>query len=170
MKRSVYLIFCLIITVFHSCKISLSGASIPKDARTFSVAFFQNNAPLVQPTLSQAFTEELRNYFLTQTNLSLVAREGDLQFEGEITDYRVQPVAIQNQGGNLGGGSSNRLSITINVRFTNLKDTTKDFETTFTRFADFPPSQNLTAIESELITQINQQLVQDIFNKAVINW
>lgn len=170
MIKSAFICFIFVLMGMQSCKVSLSGASIPKDAKTFSVAFFPNNAPLVQPTLSQAFTEELRNFFITQTNLSLVARDGDLQFEGEITDYRVTPIAIQNQGGSFGGASSNRLTISVNVRFTNVKDPDKDFESVFSRFADFDQNQNLTAVESELIRQINQQLIQDIFNKAVINW
>lgn len=156
------LICCLLLS---ACKISFTGASISPDAKTISVAFFANNAPVVQPTLSQSFTEALRDIFISQTTLSLISSNGDLSFEGAITDYRISPVAIQADV-----ASSNRLSITVNVIFTNQKDTTKDFEQNFTRFVDFPSSQNLTSIEGELIRQVNEQLVQDIFNKAVINW
>jgi hypothetical protein len=152
-------------TLISSCKVSFTGASIPPDAKTVSVSFFQNNAPLIQPTLSQAFTEDLRDIMISQTTLSLIPNNGDLSFEGTITDYRVSPVAIQADV-----ATSNRLSITVNVIFTNQKDPTKDFDSNFTRFVDFPSSQNLTSIEAELIRQINQQLIQDIFNKAVINW
>lgn len=159
------LIFLFLLALLYSCKISFTGASIPPDAKTVSIAFFPNNAPVVQPTLSQAFTEDLRDIFISQTTLSLIPNNGDLSFEGAIVDYRVTPVAIQADV-----ASSNRLSITVNVIFVNQKDSTKDFESNFTRFVDFPSSQNLTAIEAELIRQVNQQLVQDIFNKAVINW
>jgi hypothetical protein len=56
------------------------------------------------------------------------------------------------------------------VKFTNLKDEKQNFESSFSRYADFSSSQNLTSVEDELIRQINDQLVDDIFNKAVINW
>ncbi len=152
------------LSVLLSCKVSLSGGNFG-ESKTISVAFFPNNSSLVQPTLSQAFTEDLRSFFQTQTPLSLTQRNGDLQFEGAITDYRINPVAIDNQT-----ASSNRLTISVSVKFTNIKDPTKDFESTFSRFADFPSSENLGSIESDLIKQINQQLAQDIFNKAFINW
>ncbi len=154
----------LSISVLLSCKVSLSGGNF-RESKTISVSFFPNNSSLVQPTLSQAFTEDLRSFFQTQTPLTLTQRNGDLQFEGAITDYRINPVAIDNQT-----ASSNRLTISVSVKFTNIKDPTKDFESTFSRFADFPSSENLGSIESDLIKQINQQLAQDIFNKAFINW
>lgn len=160
-----YLTFFIVVALFTSCKVSFTGASISPDAKTVSVAFFQNNAPIIQPTLSQAFTEDLRDIMISQTTLSLIPNNGDLSFEGAIIDYRVSPVAIQADV-----ASSNRLTITVHVIFTNQKDATKDFDSNFTRFVDFPSSQNLTSIEAELIKQINQQLIQDIFNKAVINW
>ncbi|MBX7201801.1 MAG: LptE family protein [Bacteroidia bacterium] len=147
-----------------ACRVSLSGAQVG-EAQTLSVAMFANNASLVQPTLSQALTEDIRNYFQTQSPLRLVSTNGDMHLEGAIKDYRVTPVAVSNTG-----ASSNRLTITVFVRFSNKKDPTKDFETEFSRFADFSATQNLVSVEQDLISQINQQLAQDIFNKAVINW
>jgi len=158
-------LICLMILVHVSCRVSLSGASIPPDARTISVSVFPNNAPLVQPSLSQAFTEELRTIFLSQTTLALIDRGGDLHFEGAITDYRINPVAVQEQS-----ASNNRLTISVSVSFTNKKDPEKDFESSFSRYVDFSATQNLIAVENQLIKEVNLQLVQDIFNKAVINW
>lgn len=154
----------LILSTLTACKVSLSGGNYG-EAKSISINFFPNQAALVQPTLSQSFTEDLRNFFQTQSPLSLVQRGGDLRLEGAISDYRVTPVGIGNQT-----ASSNRLTISVSVVFTNTLDATKDFETTFSRFADFPASQNLVSVERELISQINQQLIQDIFNKALINW
>jgi hypothetical protein len=153
-----------LLLLFFACKVSLSGAQVG-DAKTLSVAMFANNASLVQPTLSQAITEDIRNYFQTQSPLTLVSSNGDMHIEGSIRDYRVSPVAVSSTG-----ASSNRLAITVSVRFTNSRDPSKDFETDFSRFADFPATQNLVSVEQDLISQINQQLAQDIFNKAVINW
>jgi hypothetical protein len=160
----IILTFVVIASIFTACKVSLSGGNYG-EAKSISINFFPNQAALVQPTLSQSFTEDLRNFFQTQSPLSLVQRNADLHLEGAITDYRVAPVGIGNQT-----VSSNRLTITVRVNFTNSLDVTKDFETTFSRFADFPSSQNLVSVERELISQINQQLIQDIFNKALINW
>lgn len=154
----------LLLSGLVSCKISMNAGDAG-NAKTISIAFFPNNASLVQPTLSQAFTEDLRNFFQSQSRLSLVPRSGDLQIHGAITDYRVTPVGVSNNT-----AASNRLSISVQVTFTNKLDETKDFEQAFTRFADFPSSQNLNSVEAELIKEINLQLSQDIFNKALINW
>lgn len=144
---------------------SFTGGSTG-DAKTVSIKTFPNNAPLIQPTLGQSFTEALKDIFVTQTRLSLIQDNGDMQFEGAITGYGVSPVAIQ---GNQTAGL-NRLTITVNVKFTNKTDETKDFEQSFTRFADWQASLPLTSVEQSLISDINKQLVQDVFNKAVINW
>ena len=151
-----------------SCKVnySFTGASIPEDVKTVSVKTFQSYAPLANANLTQTFTEALKDVFISQTNLDLAARDGDLQFEGAITGYTISSVAIQGNE----TAALNRLSITVKVKFTNTKDSEQDFETSFTRFADYESSQNIASIEDELIKDINDQLTQDIFNKAVSNW
>lgn len=156
--------------VFSGCRInySFTGASIDPEVKTASVAFFPNQAPLAQPILSQAFTEALKDIFLSQTNLSLVQKGGDLHFEGAITGYSTSIVAVQ--GGNNAQASRNRLTITVNVKFVNSKNEKQNFETSFSRFADYDASQNFSSVEESLIKDINQQLVQDIFNRAVTNW
>jgi hypothetical protein len=89
-----------------------------------------------------------------------------LNFEGEITGYAIAPVAIQSND----LAASNRLTIMVHVKFVNTKDEKQNFDTSFSRFADYSSTQSLTAVQANLIDQINQQLVQDIFNKAMINW
>lgn len=153
-----------------SCKMnySFTGASIAPDVKTVSIQYFPNYAPLAQPLLSQEFTESLRNIFLSQTNLNLVEKNGHLHFEGAITGYSTTPVAIQ--GGEISQAAYNRLTITVNVKFINTKDENQNFETSFNRFTDYDASRNLSDVEMVLIKEINDQLVQDIFNKAVSNW
>lgn len=152
----------------YACKVnySFTGASIPEDVKTVSVKTFQNFAPLTNPNYPQLFTEELKDVFLSQTNLSLVATNGDLQFEGGITNYKISSVAIQGNE----TAALNRLSITINVKFTNTKDNIQSYESKFTRFADFSSSSSLSAAEDELMKEINTQITQDVFNRAVSNW
>ena len=151
----------------QSCGIySFTGASIPPEARTFSVSHFPNNAQLIQPTLSARFTEALQDKFLKQTNLRLVEAGGDLHFEGSITNYATAPAAI---GGD-DRAALNRLTISVRVKFINEFEPDKDFERTFTRFWDYPSFRSLSEIEDEAITVITEALVEDIFNQAVVNW
>jgi hypothetical protein len=146
---------------------SFTGASISPDVKTVSIQYFANNASLVVPTLSRLFTDALRDYFTSQTNLVLVDRNGDLNVEGSITGYTIQPIAIQGNE----TAAQNRLTITVTVKFTNKKNEKQNFENkSFSRYQDYPSSQNLSAVQDQLIKQINDQLVDDIFKQAVVNW
>lgn len=166
MMRRWLLIFAIALTGGCGGGYSFTGASISPDVKTVSVAFFENYAPLVNPSLSQTVTEALKDIFLVQTNLEVVQRDGDLLFEGAIIDYNVRPLAIQADE----QAAQNRLTITLAVTFTNTKDPEKDYESRFTRFGDFDANQDLSAVEEALVEQITTELVQDIFNKAVVNW
>ncbi len=161
------LIACCLLA-FPSCKIhySFSGASVSPDIKTVSIQYFKNNATQAKPTISQSFTEALKNIFTSQTNLGIVSQNGDLNFDGEIVNYVVSPAAIQSND----LAALNRLTITVNVKFTNTKNEKQNFETSFSRYADYPSTKSLSEVEENLISQINEQLVQDIFNRAMINW
>ena len=121
---------------------------------------------MAQPVLSQRFTEALRTILQTQTSLAVVDRLGDIHFEGEIIGYTTLPVALQGNE----TAALNRLTITVAVRFVNKQDTKQNFEQNFSRFADYESAASLSAIEENLIKEINDQLVQDIINKALTNW
>ncbi len=165
---------CISILLFAvGCKVnySFTGASISPDVKTISIQYFQNFAPLAKPSVGQLFTESLKDIYLNQTNLKLLNKGGDLQIEGTITNYVTTPVAIQGTSANgINAAASNRLTMTVSVKFVNLKDEKQNFENSFSRFADFPSSSSLAAEEDRLINEINTQLVQDIFNKTVANW
>lgn len=151
----------------NSCGIySFSGASIPAEAKTISVQYFPNNAQLVNPLLSNTLTNALNDMFVNQTTLQSVAENGDLAFEGEITGYSTSPIAITgNQT-----AAMNRLTVTVNVRFTNRYDESKNFEQNFSQYQDYPSEQDLNMVQDVLVEQIVEDLCQDIFNKAVVNW
>lgn len=145
---------------------SFTGASIPPQAKTVCVKQFPNYAPTVNPQLSQQFSDALRNLFSSQTPLTVVSSEGDLHIEGEITDYRTQASAVSS-GDEV---SMNRLTIGIKVRFTNRYDEEADFEQSFSRYRDYNAQQDFASIESALVEQIVNELIEDVFNKAVVNW
>ena len=153
--------------VCHGCGIySFSGASIPAEAKTVSVQYFPNHAQLINPMLSNDFSSALRDAMMNQTTLELIDSGGDLAFEGEITDYRTTPVAITAAQ----TAAMNRLTITVNVRFSNRFDESKEFEQSFSHYEDYPSDQDLNSVQESLTATIIEALVEDIFNKALVNW
>jgi hypothetical protein len=173
-KRISRQLILTVVTVFtlwgtlmmQGCSYSFTGASISPSVKSISVSYLPNNAILVQPTLSRKLTEAIRDKFTRQSNLNLVGSNGDLNIEGEITGYTTEPVAITGEQ----QAALQRLKITVNIRFTNKQDPTQDFETSFSRFQDYNSQQRLADVEESLIDLINDELAQDIFNKAVVNW
>lgn len=163
---------CALITLLMvSCgvKYGFTGGSIPKDMKTYSVLYFENLAPMVYTTLSQNFTEGLKERIRTQSTLSQVNADGDAIFEGTITGYTITPASVG--AGNNDRAQNSRLSITVKVKYTNKLDQTgeSDFEESFSQFKEFPGS-DVTAYEANLNTEIIKMLTEDIYNKAFANW
>ncbi|HOU30234.1 MAG: LptE family protein [Bacteroidales bacterium] len=161
----------LIVLLFFSassCRVSysFSGASISPQVKTLSVQYFQNRASLVQPGLSQALTDALIDKCRAQTRLSLVNGFGDVNFEGEITDYNTRPLTV----GADSRAAMNRFTITVKVKFTNSVEPQYNFEKTFSRYEDYDSRLNLSDVEKDLSEKIIALLVEDIFNAAFVNW
>ena len=167
MKRLISILMVATVAVGCTVKYSLSGASIPPDAKTFSVAYFPNNAAMVTPTLSATLTDALVDKFSRSTRLLQVPEGGDFAFEGEIVGYTSTTASVSSNDYAL----QNRLTVTIRVRFTNVVDEKASFNNrTFSAYADYDSTKLLTEVEGELITQIVDQLVNDIFQAAASNW
>lgn len=160
---AIFLITCLI----QGCGIySFTGTSISPETKTFQVNFFGNQAPIVIPGIDQTFTNQLQDLILNQTNLDLVTSNGDLLYEGEITQYNVSPIAATSQN----TADQNRLTIAVNVRFYDSKDSTQDLEQRFSFFFDYPRSQSETAVRDQAIEEIYNRLTQDVFNATLARW
>ena len=170
MKKTRILLFSFCAVLLTGCgvalKYSLSGASIPPDAKTFSVAYFPNNATMVSPILSSTLTEALVDIFTRRTRLTQVDEGGDFAFEGEITNYTSTTSSVSSDEYAL----LNRLTITVKVRFTNALDESMSFNRTFTAFEDYESTQLLTEVEGTLIPLIVDKLVTDIFQASASNW
>lgn len=176
MKRIYSLIVVVLFTAISLLTVSscgykvtynLSGGSIPPEAQTFSVAYFPNNAPMVAPTLSNVLTEALRDKFSRQTRLQQVEEGGDFAFEGEITNYTSTTASVSSGDYAL----QNRLTITVRVNFQNAVDQTTSFNgKTFSSYADYDASQLLTDVQDQLIEEIVEDLVNDIYMAAAGNW
>ena len=168
MKKILFAICALMLLATSGCtvKYTLSGASIPPDAKTFSVAYFPNNAPMVAPILSSTLTDELTQRFATRTRLAQVPEGGDFAFEGEIVGYTSTTSSVSSDDYAL----LNRLTITVKVRFTNAIDETMSFNKTFSAYEDYDSTQLLTEVEGTLIPEIVDKIVTDIFMASASNW
>jgi len=148
-----------------SLKYSFSGVDIPAEAKTVCIKQFQNNASLVNLNLSNELTTKLKDKFNSSTKLTIVDSRGDLLIEGEITNYALSSVAL---GAEM--ATMNRLTITIRIKYENRFEEEKNTERTFSRYLDFDSNQSLQQVEDELVTQICEVLVDDIFAATVGNW
>jgi len=168
--KFIYLL--LFVLIIKSCgNYSFTGASIPEGTESFQVNFFENEAgnsmgSIFEPGLDRDFTIALQDILQNQTNLQLVSSDGDLIYEGEITEYRVSPMTATS---NL-QASQNRLTIGINVRFTNLKKEDDNFERRFTFYYDYPAEVQLLNVKSEAHDIIFERITQDIFNASLAKW
>lgn len=156
------------LVLIHGCKISysFSGASISPEVKTASIQYFQNRANLVQPGLSQYITDALIDKCKAQTNLGIVNGLGDVNFEGEVTDYNTRPLTVAADA----QAATNRFTITIRVKFTNAVDPELSYDQSFSRYEDYNSNLDLSQVEKELSDKIVSLLVEDIFNKAFVNW
>lgn len=168
MRKPSILISCLLLLMLTSCGIySFSGTSIQPDVKTITINYFDYKALKVNPTLSNDLTEALRTQFRKMTNLEQTEMDGDLEIIGEITGYDVKATAIT--AGDV--AAQNRLTVSVKISFTNRKHPEDDFQNkSFSAYSDFDSTLSLDSVESTLVTEIIDKLVEDIFNATVAQW
>ncbi|MBQ0075489.1 MAG: LptE family protein [Prevotella sp.] len=162
---------CCVITMttLVACSISykFNGASIDyTKTKTIQIADFPIRATYVWGPMQNIFNNRLKDVFAQQTRLQQVKRNGDLKIEGEITQYQQRNKSVSAEG----YSAQTELSMTINVRFTNAKNHSEDFERTFTATAAYETTQNLNSVQEELVTQMCKDLCDQVFNATVANW
>ena len=176
MKIRITILSLCLILISNACGIySFTGATLSPDIKTISIQTFFDEVGTGPPNLSQKFTELMKEYFQRNTSLTLVDDEGDLQFEGSITIYRLSPMAPTSQGNlNVPGAdvaALQRLTINVKTSYINTRDETKDFDQGFSFYADYDPeTQNFNSIENDLVDEIFEQIVLDIFNATIADW
>ena len=163
--KRIVLFFC-IFCCFSSCGIYNFTGGSTGNAKTFQVNFFQNRAPLIEPGMDRDFTFYLQDLINNQTNLSLTTTNGDLVYEGEIVNFTIAPMAANAEQ----RAAQHTLTVTINVRFTNIKESDKDFEKSFSHYYDFPANMQLSAVKATAFEAIFERIGQDIFNASLANW
>lgn len=174
-KNRFVTLFTLLSVLLTGCgvgvKYSFTGTTT--EATTIAVKEFYNNADLGPANMGQVFTNTLKNYFLQNSSLKIAGETAELQVEGEISDFRVSPIAPVNSSDNSGvtKASSSRLTITLKVTFVNTLDENLSFNNrTFSFYQDFTNDQNLADVEEELSRKIFERIANDIFNASVANW
>ncbi len=167
LNKSVWLLLLGLVLIVQACKInySFSGASLPPEVKTVSVDFFENRASLINPSLSQNFTEAMKDKFTSGAGLEMASSSGDLEFSGYVSHYNLSPVAIrQNEAAMM------RLTIEIQVKFVNNVEPNKSYEQKFSDFSDYKADEDFTNVEEQLNTEIIEKLTEKIFLKSAANW
>jgi hypothetical protein len=163
------IVIALLAASLQSCgAYSFTGADINySTTKTVQVNYFRNNAPQVEPGIDRDFTLKLQDLLLNQTSLDLVNNNGDLVFEGEITQFYEAPITATSNS----TAAQNRLTIAVNVRFFNTKEPLKDFEQSFSFYYDYTGTSQLVGSQLDTAVEvIFERITQDVFNKSLANW
>lgn len=168
MKTIIKLSFLALIALLtFSCSIYNFTGTGKIDAESFQVNFFQNKAELIEPNIDRKFTIDLQDFIQNRTNLSLTNSGGDLIYEGEIVEYRVTPMTATSDQ----RAAQNRLTIAVNVRFTNTKNEEDDFEKRFSFYHDYDGNAQLVgATLTTAIEDIYPRIIQEVFNESLAKW
>ncbi|HYF69374.1 MAG TPA: LPS assembly lipoprotein LptE [Ohtaekwangia sp.] len=174
-RKSISCLFLITGFVLSGCgtSVNYSFTGTSTTAETISITEFYNNADLGPANMGQTFTNQIKNYFIQNSSLSVVAEEGELQLEGEIVDLRVTPIAPVSTGdpNALTTASSTRITITVKATYINTLDETMSFkDKTFSFYRDLPNEVNLADLEEQYIRDIFERIINDIFNASVANW
>ena len=146
---------------------SFTGISLSSDTKSFQVNYFQNTAALIEPGIERDFTIALQDLILNQTNLDLVNSNGDIIYEGEIVEYRISPTTATSSN----TAAQNRLTISVNVIFTNTNDEDADFEKRFSFFYDYAGSAQLVGSQkTTAVEEIFERITQDVINASLADW
>ena len=147
-------------------KYSFSGTSIQPDVKTVTINYFEYKALKVNPTLSNDLTEAMKEKFRKLTKLEQVDMDGDLELSGTVTGYEVRAAAVTADE----VAAMNRLTVNVNLKFTNRKYPEEDFEKSFSAYSDYDSTNSLDAVEASLCEEIVEKLAEDMFNASVAQW
>ena len=168
-KRLLRALPMLLALIVSACTISyrFNGASIDYETtKTIQIDNFPIRSTYVWAPMQSIFQNRLTDIFASQTKLRQVKKNGDMQLAGEITGFDQYNKGISSDG----YSNQVQLKMTVNVRFVNNKKHTDDFERQFSATADYDASQQLTAVQEELVTQMVKDITDQIFNATVANW
>lgn len=149
-----------------TCNLTFNGGTVPADITTITINNFPNQSNFVSTSLSQTFTESLKDKFLRETKLTLASDGGDWELNGAITGYASSPIAPTGNETT----ALNRLTITVKVDFISRKDEEAGWTQSFSRYEDFESTKTLQQVEAELNQKLSEQIADDIYQKLTQNW
>ena len=158
----------LLLCALTACSISykFTGTSINYDViKTIQIDKIVNRAPYGWAPMEAILNNKLQDVYANQTRLKLVKRGGDLHVAGEIVNYDQFNKGISADG----YASQVQLRITVNIRFENAK-TNQKREKQFTATSQYDSTQQLTAVQETLVTEMVKDLCDQIFNATVADW
>ena len=145
----------------------MNGANINyQTTHTISIADFPNNAPMVNPTLSNLLSETIRDLYQRQTRLQILRKGGDLELEGAIVGYDLSQGAISVDS----YASESKLTIRVQVHFTNNINPEDSFDKTYSAWQTFDASRMLSDVQDELCSVIITEIAESIYNDTVAKW
>jgi len=160
------------VTFLSGCGLySFSGASTA--AKNISIEPFFNNTDLAPANISQTFTNKLKDYYQRNSSLKVVPENGELQVNGVITEYRINPIAPVASTGSqtINAAALTRLTISVKLSYVDNLEPKNNFKDhSFSFYADFPNTDNFTTVQESLEKKIFDQILIDIFNATVANW
>ncbi|MDR0657654.1 MAG: LPS assembly lipoprotein LptE [Mediterranea sp.] len=163
-------VLAMSVWLWAGCSISYSftgaGSLDYSKYKTISIADFPIRSDYVYAPLGTTFNQELKDIFIRQTRLTMANAGADLEIEGEITGYNQYNEAVAADG----YASSTKLTVTVNVRFTDNINHNNDFERQFSAFRTYDSRELLTAVQDELIAQMVKEITDQIFMATVANW
>lgn len=158
-----------VVLLLVACSVSykLNGASIDyTKTKTIQINDFPIRSTYVWGPMASMFNNALRDEFANHTRLQQVKRNGDLKIEGEILNYSQRNKSVSGEG----YSAQTELTVTVNVRFTNKAKHGEDFERQFSASQSYETTKSLADVQEELVKQIIDDLVEQIFNATVANW
>lgn len=168
-KLTILLLVLSCFVLYISCTISykFNGASIDyTKIKSIQIGNFPIRSTYVWSPMQAIFQNKLTDIYASQTRLKQVKRNGDLILEGEIVGFDQFNKGISNSG----YSNQVQLKMTVNVRYTNNKNHTEDFEQKFSATSTFDATQQLVNVQEELVTEMCKDITEQIFNATVANW
>lgn len=168
-KLKTVLFVLMSVYLMSGCKVSysLTGASIDYNkTKTITIETFSNRAAYQWAPMAPMFNTTISDRYNNQTKLRQVRRDGDLLLSGEITSYDQTNKSISADG----YSSMVQLKMTVKVKFTNNKKHEDDFERSFSASREYDSSQQLSAVQEELVQQMIDDIVDQVFNATVAEW
>ena len=173
MKLFLFIVLSFLLASCWPSSVSfMDKGSMPPEWKTFTLKTLDNNAPNTPLSYPAQLSEAVKDGVQNNTRLLITNNIDDssIDIEGVINSYNVSPIALQNDETGTQNAAQNRLTISVNFDIYIKVPEPSEMRMTSTRFVDYSSDQDLSNVESQLLDEINTQVVQDVINKLLSNW